>query len=107
MRKTRASTEATVIREVTKPDEQWRQELTPEQYRVLRKAHTEVAFTGAYVHNHADGFYRCAGCGAPGGVPRIVLPQPAGVATSRAWVPLVIVAVKNTWPRLLICPPME
>ena len=64
MRKTRASTEATTTREVTKPDEQWRQELTPLQYRVLRKAHTEMAFTGAYVHNHEDGFYRCAGCGA-------------------------------------------
>jgi peptide-methionine (R)-S-oxide reductase len=64
MRKARASTEATITREVTKPDEQWRQELTPLQYRVLRKAHTEMAFTGAYVHNHQDGFYRCAGCGA-------------------------------------------
>ena len=64
MRKARASTEATTTREVTKPDEQWRQELTPLQYRVLRKAHTEMAFTGAYVHNHEDGFYRCAGCGA-------------------------------------------
>jgi len=64
MRKARASTEATTTREVTKPDEQWRQELTPLQYRVLRKAHTEMAFTGAYVRNHQDGFYRCAGCGA-------------------------------------------
>jgi peptide-methionine (R)-S-oxide reductase len=64
MRKARASTEATTTREVTKPDEQWRQELTPLQYRVLRKAHTEMRFTGAYVRNHQDGFYRCAGCGA-------------------------------------------
>ena len=64
MRKARASTEATTTREVTKPDEQWRQELTPLQYRVLRKAHTEMAFTGVYVRNHQDGFYRCAGCGA-------------------------------------------
>ena len=61
MRKARASTEATTTREVTKPDEQWRQELTPSQYRVLRKAHTEMPFTGAYVRNHQDGFYRCAG----------------------------------------------
>ena len=64
MRKARASTEETTAREVTKPDEQWRQELTPQQYNVLRKAHTEMAFTGKYVNNHADGFYRCAGCGA-------------------------------------------
>jgi len=64
MRKSRASTEAVAAREVTKTDEQWRQELTPLQYNVLRRAHTEQAFTGKYVHNHADGFYRCAGCGA-------------------------------------------
>ena len=64
MRKAHVSTEATSTREVTKPDEQWREELTPLQYRVLRNAHTEVPFTGAYVHNHQDGFYHCAGCGA-------------------------------------------
>ncbi len=64
MRRSRASAEATATREVTKPDEQWRQELTPLQYNVLRKAHTEMPSTGAYLHNHRDGFYRCAGCGA-------------------------------------------
>jgi peptide-methionine (R)-S-oxide reductase len=64
MRRSRASAEATATREVTKPDEQWRQELTPLRYNVLRKAHTEMAFTGRYLHNHRDGFYRCAGCDA-------------------------------------------
>src|ERR1700735_4119190 len=64
MRKNRVGAEATAAREVTKPAEQWRQELTKQQYNVLREAHTERPFTGEYVHNHEDGFYRCAGCGA-------------------------------------------
>jgi len=62
MRKAKAH--AVTPAEVQKTDEQWRAELTEEQYRVLRQAHTERPFTGEYVHNHADGSYRCAGCGA-------------------------------------------
>jgi peptide-methionine (R)-S-oxide reductase len=50
--------------EVNKTDEEWRQELSPEQYEVLRRSGTERAFSGKYVHNHDDGTYRCAGCGA-------------------------------------------
>ena len=64
MRNAKARAHAVTPAEVQKTDEQWRTELTPEQYRVLRQAHTERPFTGEYVHNHADGSYRCAGCGA-------------------------------------------
>ena len=64
MRNAKARAHAVTPAQVQKTDEQWRAELTPEQYRVLRQAHTERPFTGEYVHNHADGSYRCAGCGA-------------------------------------------
>ena len=50
--------------EVTKTDEEWRQELTPEQYEILRRKGTEPPFTGKYVHAKDDGTYRCAACGA-------------------------------------------
>jgi peptide-methionine (R)-S-oxide reductase len=50
--------------EVSKSEEEWRRDLTPEQYRVLRKRGTERPFTGKYVETHDDGVYRCAGCGA-------------------------------------------
>jgi len=50
--------------DVQKTEAEWREELTPEQYEVLRKAGTEPAFTGKYFDCHDDGIYRCAGCGA-------------------------------------------
>jgi len=48
---------------VVKSDAEWQRVLTADQYRVLRKAGTEVAFTGKYWNNHKAGIYRCAGCG--------------------------------------------
>jgi peptide-methionine (R)-S-oxide reductase len=48
---------------VVKTDEEWKKILTPEQFRILRQAGTEIAGTGALVHNHAKGVYRCAACG--------------------------------------------
>ena len=50
--------------EIQKSDEQWRQELTREQYQVLRRGHTEPPFTGEYVRTKKNGSYCCAGCGA-------------------------------------------
>jgi len=49
---------------VTKTEEQWRTELAPGQYKVLRQRGTEAPFTGEYDHTFEDGVYRCAGCGA-------------------------------------------
>jgi peptide-methionine (R)-S-oxide reductase len=50
--------------EVQKSEQEWREELSPEQYEVLRRQATEAPFTGEYVHTKDDGTYRCAGCGA-------------------------------------------
>jgi peptide-methionine (R)-S-oxide reductase len=50
--------------EMTKTDAEWREQLTPEQYQVLRRKGTEPPFTGKYVHSKEDGIYRCGACGA-------------------------------------------
>ena len=51
------------MEKVSKTDQEWREQLTEEQYRVLRQAGTERPFSGQYVDSENDGIYTCAACG--------------------------------------------
>ncbi|MFL5504333.1 MAG: peptide-methionine (R)-S-oxide reductase MsrB [Gemmatimonadaceae bacterium] len=50
---------------ITKSDEEWREQLTPEQYRIARQKGTERAFTGKYYDSKEPGVYKCVCCGTP------------------------------------------
>ena len=50
---------------IVKSDEEWRRELTPEEYAVTRQKATERPFTGKYLHNKAEGTYTCVACSLP------------------------------------------
>ena len=50
---------------IEKTDEEWRQQLTADEFRIARQKGTERAFTGAYWDHHEDGVYRCVCCGEP------------------------------------------
>lgn len=56
---------STTIQHIAKTDEEWRKQLTPEQYRVTRQKGTERAFTGQYWNNHETGTYLCVACALP------------------------------------------
>jgi peptide-methionine (R)-S-oxide reductase len=50
--------------QIVRTEEEWRELLAPDQYRVLRQRGTDPAFSGRYTHPGPSGIYRCAGCGA-------------------------------------------
>jgi peptide-methionine (R)-S-oxide reductase len=52
------------MEKVTRSEAEWRERLTPEEYRVLRRAGTEAPFTGEYTDTKTEGVYRCRACGA-------------------------------------------
>ena len=52
-----------MTKKMKKSEQDWRKELTPAQYEVLRRKGTEPPFSGGYVHTKDDGIYRCAACG--------------------------------------------
>jgi peptide-methionine (R)-S-oxide reductase len=54
-----------MVDKIKKSDAEWKKELTPEQYHVMREHGTERAFTGAYYKSKDAGVYKCAGCGEP------------------------------------------
>ena len=86
---------------IEKTEQEWRAELTPDQYSVLREHATERAFTGAYHDTKDSGVYRCAGCGVElfesdtkydsgSGWPSFYQPaDPEAVETERDWSLLV------------------
>lgn len=53
-----------MVEKVVKSEEEWKSELTPEQFHIARKKGTERAFTGAYWDNHEKGVYQCVCCGS-------------------------------------------
>jgi peptide-methionine (R)-S-oxide reductase len=63
-RPTRPEREVAVPPEIAKSEDEWKAELSPDQYRVLREKGTEPAWTGTLLDMHDPGLFRCAACGA-------------------------------------------
>jgi peptide-methionine (R)-S-oxide reductase len=88
-----------------KTEQEWRRELTPEQYDVLREKGTEPAFTGKYYDTKEAGIYRCAGCGAE--VFRSETKYESGTGWPSFWEPASDGAVETERDWSLIVPRTE
>lgn len=55
----------TTPQQVVKTDNEWKKDLSPTEYHILREKGTEIAFTGEFWNNTRDGIYYCAGCNTP------------------------------------------
>jgi len=53
-----------IMAKITKSEDEWKQQLTPEQYHILREGGTEAPFSGKLLRNNDNGMYTCAACGA-------------------------------------------
>ncbi|MCE5197710.1 MAG: peptide-methionine (R)-S-oxide reductase MsrB [Armatimonadota bacterium] len=54
-----------MVEKIKKTDKEWREQLTPEQYRITREKGTEPAFTGKLLHEEREGTFKCVCCGQP------------------------------------------
>ncbi len=78
---------------IEKTDAEWREQLTPEQYRVTRQKGTEPPFSGALYKNHDDGIYRCVACDAE--LFRSDTKFESGSGWPSFWVPVTPTAVET------------
>jgi len=90
---------------IEKTDEEWRSQLTPQQYRVLREKGTERAFTGEYFDTKDRGVYRCAGCGSE--LFRADAKYDSGTGWPSFWEPAMPAAVDTERDFALVVPRTE
>ncbi|MEO7965898.1 MAG: peptide-methionine (R)-S-oxide reductase MsrB [Gemmatimonadaceae bacterium] len=93
------------VTKVVKSDAEWRQQLTPEQYKVARKKGTERAFTGALWDNKETGTYRCVCCGEP--LFASDTKFESGTGWPSFWQPISADAVATETDHLMIVPRTE
>jgi hypothetical protein len=79
---------------VRKTEEEWRKELTPEEYEVLREQGTEAPFSGAFVTNHEKGSYTCKACGT------MLFSSDAKFDSGTGWPSFTDLRLQKMWARV-------